>query len=54
MPKKGITKRKISITLDKGLLSSLNKECDSRTMKLSSYLENLIRQGYENEKKRKK
>ena len=51
MPKIGITKEKISITLDKGILESLEKECDKRTMKLSSYIEKLIKLGVLHEKK---
>ena len=50
MPKKGITKVKVSITLDKDLVELLNKECSERTMKVSNYLEKLIRIGYKNEK----
>ena len=52
MPKKEITKDRISITLDKELAAILNKECAERTMKLSSYIEKLIRLGYKNEKKK--
>ena len=52
MPKQGITKSKVSITLDKELLGILNKECDERTMKLSSYIQKLIKLGYQNEKKK--
>ena len=50
MPKKGITKERISITIDKKLIESLKKECSKRTMKLSSYVEKLIKRGYKNEK----
>ena len=50
MPKNGITKDRISITIDKELLDALNKECKNRTMKLSSYIEKLIRLGKKNEK----
>jgi len=53
MPKGPVTKKKISITLDKNLVDSLNKECDKRTMKLSSYIEKLIKTGYKNDKKRR-
>ena len=52
MPKKKTTKSKISITIDKELLEIIGKECKDRTMKLSSYLEKLIRLGYENEKRK--
>ena len=51
MPKKGITKMRVSITLDKELVAALDKECQERTMKLSSYIEKLIRIGIKNEKK---
>ena len=50
MPKKAITKSRISITLDKEVLAVLNKECKDRTMKLSSYIEKLIKLGLKNEK----
>ncbi len=50
MPKKGITKSRISITIDKELVAHLNKECKDRTMKLSSYVEKLIKIGLKNEK----
>jgi metal-responsive CopG/Arc/MetJ family transcriptional regulator len=53
MPKKGITKARISITLDNELVELLNKECNDRTMKVSSYIEKLIRTGHEHEKKKK-
>lgn len=51
MPKQGITKEKVSITLDRELLGILNKECNERTMKLSSYIQKLINLGLKNEKK---
>lgn len=51
MPKGPITKTRISITLDSNLLESIKKECDKRTMKLSSYLEKLINIGVKNERK---
>lgn len=54
MPKTIITKGRISITIDKRLLENLKKECDDRTMKLSSYLEKLVKIGYENERIGKK
>ena len=50
MPKIGITKKKISITINNDLVRILNKECRDRTMKLSSYIEKLIKLGYKNEK----
>lgn len=51
MPKK-ITKTKLSITLDIRLVNALKKECKDRTMKLSSYVEKLIKIGYKNEKRK--
>ena len=51
MPKVGITKQKISITLDKQLVEFLSKECEERTMKLSNYIQKLIKIGVKNEKK---
>jgi len=51
MPKKEITKERISITLDSELLEELKKECEDRTMKLSSYIEKLVKIGVKNEKK---
>ena len=50
MHKKGVTKAKISITLDTDVLQLLNKECEERTMKLSSYIQKLIKTGLKNEK----
>jgi hypothetical protein len=50
MPKKGITKSRITITLDLDLVHILNEECDMRTMKLSSYIQKLIKLGYKSEK----
>lgn len=50
MPKKGITKKRISITLDNEIVASLNKECEQRTMKLSNYIQKLIKIGLKNEK----
>ena len=44
------TKTKVSITLDKDLVSSLNKNCEKRIMKLSTYIEKLIKIGVKNEK----
>lgn len=50
MPKKGVTKGRVSITMDMPLLKALKEECKKRTMKLSSYIEKLVRRGYRNEK----
>ncbi|MEK6983709.1 MAG: hypothetical protein AABX33_03985 [Nanoarchaeota archaeon] len=51
MPKKYVTKEKLSITLDKDLVKFLNEECQERTMKLSNYIQKLIKIGLEHEKK---
>lgn len=51
MPKKGVTKTRVSVTLDIDLIKTLNKECQERTMKMSSYMEKLIKIGLKNEKK---
>ncbi|MBI2653077.1 hypothetical protein HYX00_06430 [Candidatus Woesearchaeota archaeon] len=51
MPKKYVTKEKISITLDKELVKLLNGECEERTMKLSNYIQKLIKIGLKDEKK---
>ena len=51
MPKKGVTKTRVSVTLDIDLVKALNKECQERTMKMSSYMEKLIKIGLKNEKK---
>ena len=49
MPKKGVTKDKLCISLDKELHSRLKKRCDKRMMKLSTYIEYLIKKGEEDE-----
>ena len=51
MPKNVITKQKISITLDKDLVKLLNNQCEERTMKLSNYIQKLVKIGIKNEKK---
>jgi metal-responsive CopG/Arc/MetJ family transcriptional regulator len=50
MPKQGITKSRISITVDKAVLEEINEECKKRTMKVSSYIEKLLKIGIQNEK----
>lgn len=52
MPKIGITKDKIHISIDKQLHSRLKKHCDSSMIKLSTYIEYLIKKGEEDEKRR--
>ncbi|MFH1317294.1 MAG: hypothetical protein ABII01_07270 [Candidatus Woesearchaeota archaeon] len=54
MPKKPVTKDRITITLDKDLLNDINLECEERTMKVSSYVEKLIKLGLKNDKLRVK
>ena len=44
------TKTRISITLDKELFKEINKKCEKRLMKVSNYVENLVRVGLKNEK----
>jgi len=53
MPKTKVTKGRISVTIDKDILSQINKECEDRTMKVSSYIEKLIKIGFQNEEKQK-
>lgn len=43
--KKGITKDKICISLDKGLHNSIKDHCDKNMIKLSTYIEHLIKKG---------
>ena len=44
------TKERISITLDKELVKEINKKCENRLMKVSNYIEKLIKLGLKNEK----
>ena len=39
------TKERISITLDKKTLEQINKDCEKNLMKVSAYIESLIRRG---------
>jgi len=48
MPKKGVTKDKICISIDKELHSKIKKHCEKNLIKLSTYIEHLIKKG-ENE-----
>jgi hypothetical protein len=50
MPKKTITKDKICISIDKELHSRLKKYCDKNMIKLSTYIEHLIKKGEKSEK----
>jgi hypothetical protein len=50
MPKGPVTKKRVSITLSDELVDFLEKECDERTMKLSNYIEKLIKLGRKHEK----
>ncbi len=50
MKKGSGTKERISITLDKELVEDINKRCEQRLMKISNYIEKLIRVGLKNEK----
>ncbi len=51
MPKIGITKDKICISIDRPLHESLKKHCDKNLVKLSTYIEYLLKKGYQNERK---
>jgi predicted DNA-binding ribbon-helix-helix protein len=44
------TKVRTSLTLDKELFEEITKMCDRRTMKVSNYIEKLIRIGLKNER----
>ena len=46
------TKERISITIDKEILDSINNKCAERTMKISPYIEKLIKLGLKNEDKK--
>ena len=44
--KKGTgTKTRISITIDKKLFERVSKDCEKNLMKISTYLESLIKKG---------
>jgi len=47
MKKGSGTKNRISITLDKELSQDLDKICKEKFMKISPFVENLIRKGLE-------
>ena len=51
MPKKGVTKTKLCISLDKNLHARLKKYSDENMLKLSTYLEHLIKEGEKHAKK---
>ncbi|NQV09425.1 hypothetical protein HQ529_06245 [Candidatus Woesearchaeota archaeon] len=44
--KKGVTKDKISISLDKELHEKLKEHCEKNMVKLSTYIEHLIKKGH--------
>ncbi len=44
------TKVRTSLTLEKELFEEITKVCEKRTMKVSNYIEKLIRIGLKNEK----
>ena len=50
MKKGSGTKTRISVTLDNKLVNELNKKCEERLMKVSNYVEKLIKMGLKNEK----
>ena len=47
------TKTRISLTLDKELVDTLTKICESQFMKVSPFVEFLIKKGLEDRKKSK-
>ncbi len=47
------TKTRISLTLDKELVDILNKLCESQFMKVSPFVEFLIKKGLKDRKKSK-
>ena len=44
------TKTRISITIDKDLANEINKICEEKLMKVSSFIEMLIKKGLKDEK----
>jgi len=50
MKKGSGTKERISITIDKNIVREINKNCEQRIMKVSNYIEKLIKIGLKNEK----
>ena len=50
MKKGSGTKTRISVTLDNALVKEISKRCEERLMKVSNYVEKLIRVGLKNEK----
>ena len=46
MPKKDVTKVKICISLDGGLHADIKKHCDKNLMKLSTYINHLIKKAH--------
>jgi metal-responsive CopG/Arc/MetJ family transcriptional regulator len=50
MKKGSGTKVRISVTLDKDLVDEINDVCEERLMKVSNYIEKLIKVGMKNEK----
>ena len=50
MPKKGVTKDKICISIDRELHARLKDKCDKNLVKLSTYIEYLILKGENSEK----
>ncbi len=50
MKKGSGTKERISITIDKDILKHINSNCEKNLMKVSNYIEKLIRIGLKNER----
>ena len=43
------TKVRISITIDKELASKINQICEKKTMKVSNYIEKILKEGTKDE-----
>ncbi|MBD3248778.1 hypothetical protein GF336_01920 [Candidatus Woesearchaeota archaeon] len=52
MKKGSGTKTRISLTIDKDLAEELNNICEERFMKISPFVEHLIKKGLEEVKKK--
>lgn len=50
MPKKLVTKKKISISLDESLYHELKEHCDENLIKLSTYIEYLLKKARSHKK----
>lgn len=50
MPKSGVTKDKICISIDRSLHKSMKEHCDKNLVKLSTYIEHLLKKGHKGER----